>query len=107
MCFEWWPQVPLFFNFNFSFFHDLTTFFVLSLYTGYLFSLFWFLDLIFIAATYAEILSLPSQTVFENSAFGGSSMVGRGARLYRLIKIIQQYRSDTEKRKRNKQELGE
>ena len=32
-------------------------------------------------------------------------MVGRGARLYRLIKMIQQYRIDSEKRKRYYQEL--
>ena len=72
-----------------------------------MFSLFWFLDLIFVLATYAEIVSFPARTVFQNSILGGSSMVGRGARLYRLIKIIQQYRIDNEKRKRYNQELGE
>ena len=76
------------------------------LFLGYLFSLFWSLDLIFILATYAEIVSFPPRTVFQNAVFSGCSMVGRGARLYRLIKIIQQYRIDNEKRKRYNQELG-
>ena len=82
-------------------------FFIFPLYLGYLFSLFWSLDLIFILATYAEIVSFPPRTVFQNAVFSGCSMVGRGARLYRLIKIIQQYRIDNEKRKRHNQELGE
>ena len=68
--------------------------------------MFWSLDLIFILATYAEIVSFPPRTVFQNAVFSGSSMVGRGARLYRLIKIIQQYRIENEKRKRYNQELG-
>ena len=82
-------------------------FIIFPLYLGYLFSLFWSLDLIFILATYAEIVSFPPRTVFQNAVFSGCSMVGRGARLYRLIKIIQQYRIDNEKRKRHNQELGE
>ena len=88
--------------------HTCFYIFIISpLYLGYLFSLFWSLDLIFILATYAEIVSFPPRTVFQNAVFSGCSMVGRGARLYRLIKIIQQYRIDNEKRKRHNQELGE
>jgi hypothetical protein len=71
-----------------------------------LFSLFWVLDMIFILATYAEIVALPTRAVFKNSTFGSVSMVGRGARLYRLIKIIQQYRIDSDRRKKDKQEQG-
>ena len=74
--------------------------------SGYSFSIFWWLDLIFIFATYAEIIALPVRRVFRNSPFAGVGMVGRGARLYRLIKIIQQYRIDTVRRKKDRQELG-
>jgi hypothetical protein len=73
--------------------------------TGYLFSLFWWFDVIFIVALYSDISSVPKSDAFTASVFATSGMVGRGARLYRLIKIIQQYKIDSERRKRRKQEL--
>jgi hypothetical protein len=64
------------------------------------------LDLIFIFATYAEIFSVSDRKMFRDYPLGGMCMVGRGARLYRLIKLVQQYRIRSEQRKRERQERG-
>lgn len=44
--------------------------------------------------------------MFRDYPLGGMCMVGRGARLYRLIKLVQQHRIRCEQRKRERQEKG-
>jgi hypothetical protein len=77
---------------------------------GYLFSFFWFMDIIFIIAIYADITSIGQVLyneagVYNLTIFGGSGLVGKGARLVRLIKIMQQYKVSSDLRKRRNQEL--
>ena len=78
---------------------------------GYLFSFFWFMDIIFIIALYADIQSLGRilntyGTIYNLSIFGGGGLAGRGARLCRLIKVIQQYKASADLRKKKNQESG-
>ena len=69
------------------------------------------MDIIFIIAIYADISSLGSVlnkygSVHDLSIFGGGGLAGRGARLVRLIKVMQQYKAASDLRKRQKQESG-
>lgn len=51
-------------------------------------------------------MSVSDRKMFRDYPLGGMCMVGRGARLYRLIKLVQQYRIRSEQRKRELQERG-
>ena len=69
------------------------------------------MDIIFIIALYADIQSLGRilniyGTIYNLSIFGGGGLAGRGARLCRLIKVIQQYKASADLRKRKNQESG-
>ena len=69
------------------------------------------MDIIFIIALYADIQSLGRilntyGTIYNLSIFGGGGLAGRGARLCRLIKVIQQYKAAADLRKKKNQESG-
>ena len=69
------------------------------------------MDIIFIIALYADIQSLGRilntyGTIYNLSIFGGGGLAGRGARLCRLIKVIQQYKASADLRKKKNQESG-